>query len=119
METEVMYYMQENEVCTKIMITGNQIIFEDYKDKWYLKAFGGAKTASFDDFISFLEERCFPKERANCKEVLKLIGLDYYDPYAIVHKTHGVMCHDNFWIKFEGENITYEETRVLVGLSSN
>lgn len=58
----------------------------------------------------FLKERVFPETRVNCKEVLKSLGLPFYDVEMICKRTNGIMCDDKYWIKFINSNInSYEE----------
>lgn len=50
------------------------------------------------------------------RELLRLGGFSFYDPYQIVQKTHGVMVDDCFWIRFDGENLTWEDVKHLRGV---
>lgn len=43
--------------------------------------------------------RCFPRSRANLKEILRDIGVDSYDPLQIIEKTDGRMAEDKQWIE--------------------
>ncbi|MBE6901170.1 MAG: hypothetical protein E7478_01715 [Ruminococcaceae bacterium] len=52
---------------------------------------------SFRDFEQYLESRCFPRYRANRKEIFKAIGIDYYDPWSLVHRTRGIMMDRHFY----------------------
>ena len=56
--------------------------------------------------------RCFPEDRKNSDDLLKTLGLDYYDPWEIVKKTHGLMYNDYSWFKFEGESIEYDNIKI-------
>lgn len=49
----------------------------------------------------FVLERVVPKERANIDEILEAFGMKEYDAYELVRKTHGVMCDDFWWFKFD------------------
>lgn len=113
---DTFYYMRQNKVCTKITVCGDRVDFEYYSDFKLDKAFGNVTSATYEDLYNFFEERCFPRERANCKQLLKMLGVDFYEPYEIVKKTHGVLGSDDYWIKFEGETLEYKEARKLVGL---
>lgn len=57
----------------------------------------------------FIQDRCSERSRPDQKELLALIGLDEYNPYEIVKKTHGVTPDDHFWFKFPGENLTWKD----------
>lgn len=59
--------------------------------------------------INFLENRCFEITRPDKQELLNRMGLEYYDVIDIVKKTHGMMAEDLSWLKFEDEDISYEE----------
>lgn len=50
------------------------------------------------DFEYFLEERCFPRTRDHAEEILKELGLPFYDPLLIVEKTKGYMAGDQQWL---------------------
>ncbi|MCI5502357.1 MAG: transcriptional regulator, partial [Lachnospiraceae bacterium] len=65
--------------------------------------FGPKTEVSWDELERFLESRCFPKERPNCKELLHLLGVDSYDPWQIIRKTEGRMCEDHMWLKIMEE----------------
>lgn len=47
----------------------------------------------------FLKDRCVPQERDGLKYYLSDLGLDCYDPLAIIRKTEGRMAEDSCWIK--------------------
>ena len=47
----------------------------------------------------FLESRCVPRERDGLQYYLEELGLDEYDPLAIIRKTQGRMAEDNCSIK--------------------
>ena len=56
---------------------------------------GKKKTLSWADLEEFLEERCISRQRAELQEYLKALGLDEYDPSAIIRKTKGRMAEDD------------------------
>lgn len=57
----------------------------------------------------WLSWRTFPETRANRDELLKSLGLNSYNRWAIIRKTHGVMADDEIWVRFKGEIITHRE----------
>ena len=63
------------------------------------RAFGIKAKPTWEDFMSFLEERCFPRSRDHLRMVLQDLQLDSYDPLAIVEKTKGRMAEDDQWLK--------------------
>ena len=108
-KSSVIYFMYEEETCAKIEvvhrgITKNPlVVLENYCSEWYKLPFGLNESPSYSDYKSFLESRCFPKSRANARQLLQDAGISFYNLEAIVKKTHGVMSDDLFWIRFESE----------------
>lgn len=96
-----MNYMFKDEVCTVIDIDfKNEKIYISNKVSNILhRAFGVIENPTWEDFQIFLEDRCFPRERMNVKEILKSMGLTDYDPLQIIEKTKGVMAEDYQWIE--------------------
>ena len=64
------------------------------------------------DVIDYIENRCFPETRANAEYLLKELGLKCYDPIDITRVTRGLMMDDHFWIRYEGDDVKYEDIRV-------
>jgi len=48
----------------------------------------------------FFADRCFPSTRQNAKELLAIVGLTLYQPKLICRKTHGIVAHDHYWIRY-------------------
>lgn len=59
----------------------------------------------------FSTERVFPRERVDCKELLNMLGLDFYDEWAIVKKTGASQMTDPWWLRIE-DDWTYENNTV-------
>ncbi len=64
-------------------------------------AFGNNDLPGWQDFQRFLEERCIPRQRAGLREYLDALGLEEYDPLAIIEKTGGRMAEDQQWLTME------------------
>jgi len=103
-------YMWKNKVMTDVVVnyTKNIVTFTNYGSNIFHVAFGVRDTATIKDVNDLFEERVFPKERRNCKQLLRDLELDYYSPFLIITKTHGRMWDDYSWIKFKGEDLDYE-----------
>ena len=88
-------------VCTRILadFTDKAVCIENYTDNLIKTAFGKNTMPTWDDFMSFLEERCVPRARAELREYLEALGLDEYDPLEIILRTHGRMAEDDQWIE--------------------
>jgi predicted DNA-binding protein YlxM (UPF0122 family) len=103
-----MQYMHEKELCTTIDIDfmHRKIYIRNHTDDIIHRAFGVVVNPTWEDFEDFLERRCFPKTRANIKNILRDIGVSSYDPLQIIEKTQGRMAEDKQWIK-----ISYPQKR--------
>lgn len=100
-----MMYMYKQRICTLIDVDDVKRIvrIRNYHDNLMFTAFGANKTPDYDDYMEFLESRCFPRTRDKMKLVLNELGIPFYDPYMIVEKTQGRMQEDDFWIKIDKE----------------
>ncbi|MBS5064857.1 MAG: helix-turn-helix domain-containing protein [Hungatella hathewayi] len=96
-----MHYLYEDQVCTVIDVDFmHKKIYIRNKTKDILhRAFGVLEEPTWEDFEDFLESRCFPRSRANLKNILRDIGVPSYDPLQIIEKTGGRMAEDHQWIQ--------------------
>lgn len=60
----------------------------------------------------FFEGRCYQRNYAGIGDVLKAFGLTEYNAWEMVKINHGYMSKDDLWIKFPGENLTWEDVNV-------
>lgn len=60
----------------------------------------------------FIKSRCVEENRADIKAILSEMKLAEYNPWKMVQITHGVDWDDFYWIRFEGEDIRWEDVRV-------
>lgn len=105
-------YMERNEVMAHVIVnyTEHKVTVQNYTDDLFARPFGVNENPSIQDFEDFLETRCFPKTRRNCKQLLRDLDVPYYSPILIVQKTHGRQYEDFSWIRFKGEEgkVDYE-----------
>ncbi|HIZ55056.1 MAG TPA: hypothetical protein H9671_02490 [Firmicutes bacterium] len=90
-------------LCTTIYadFTDETLAAENHVDDPVKTAFGNNPVPNWEDFQTFLQERCIPKERAGLREYLEALDLDEYDPLAIIQKTGGRIAEDQQWIEVE------------------
>lgn len=90
-------------LCTTIYadFTEKSILAENFTFNMIKTAFGNRVSPSWEDFESFLEERCVPRNRSGVREYLAVLGLTVYDPWEIIKKTQGRMAEDHQWLKIE------------------
>lgn len=94
------HYYNRDKLCTIIHWEKFQVSIQNFTDDIFERAFGRKEYVTWQDLEYFLASRCFPKSRANAKELLKELGLDYYDPFEIVKITKGRMAEDDQWLEF-------------------
>lgn len=96
-------YFDGQDLCTAICVdlTARDLQIENHTDRLIKTAFGKNNSPSWSDWEAFLEERCIPRQRAGLREFLEQLGLDEYDPLAIVKKTKGRMAEDDQWMEVQ------------------
>ena len=94
------FYMHGDTLCTVIDVDHrNEMVYvKDFHEKPLLTAFGKKDAPAWQDYQQFLTERCFPQSRAHSRQILRDMGLDFFDPEAITRKTRGRMAGDRHWM---------------------
>lgn len=107
-------YMYMDEVCAEVEFTKDTVSVKNYTDIMVHRPFGYVENVTMADLEDFFEDRCVPRTRYNIREILseKLYG---YEPILIVKDTHGVMADDCFWIRFEGEDLKWDDVNPRKG----
>lgn len=95
-------FMFRQKVCTEIYVdfANKRIKIINRTNDIMKRAFGVNENPTWEDFESFLEERCFPNSRALKKTILQRIGVDSYDPLQILELNRGRTAEDNQYINF-------------------
>lgn len=96
-------YYDNDTLCTRICAdyTEKLLAIKNEDVSNLHRAFGVNETPSWDDLMGFLEDRCIPRQRDGLRYYLDELGLDEYDPLAIVLRTEGRMAEDHQWLKVE------------------
>ena len=94
-------FFHGDSLCTTILAdeTAEKVLIENHTSDPLYTAFGVNNNPDWQDYQSFLEERCIPKSRAGLKEYLNAIGVDEYNPVEIIRKTKGKMAEDQSWLE--------------------
>lgn len=74
------------------------------------QVFNGNKL-DLERVYSFLKDRCFEDGYTDLENVLAKVGMISNNPWEWNRKTHGVTWEDYFWVKFEGEDIVWEDVK--------
>lgn len=75
-----------------------------------IQPFGG-NDLSLHRVYCFLKSRCYEDGRSDLKKILKQADLNSNDPWEWNKVTHGITWEDQIWIKFEGEDLHWEDVR--------
>lgn len=94
-------FFHGDSLCTTILAdeTAEKVLIENHTSDPLYTAFGVNENPGWQDYQSFLEERCIPKSRAGLQEYLNAIGVDEYHPLEIIRKTKGRMAEDRSWLE--------------------
>jgi hypothetical protein len=60
----------------------------------------------------FLASRLPDPTRDDIKDILKKYGVREFNAYAMCRKSHGVMMQDFIWLKFDGEDVSFNDIRL-------
>lgn len=104
----LMHFMHKDTVVCDVWynFSTDSVHFKNYSSDFTVLPFGSRKDTqklTIADLDFALEEYTFPETRYNCKEILRALGLDCYDRFAIVRQTHGAMYNTQLWIKFDDD----------------
>lgn len=104
--------MHKNNPVADVFISDNhkQVKIEKLVPDSIIQPFGGNNT-SLERVYAFLKSRCYEDCRADIDEILKQANLMSNNPWEWNKITHGVMCDDQLWIKYEDENLCWEDVR--------
>lgn len=103
-------YLKCDELLATVFIDGSKVSLVNYTNDIIDRPFGTCENPSIEDVDNLFKERCFPESRFNAKQLLKgkLYG---YDPSSIVLDTHGIMVDDCYWLRFDGENLCWDDVK--------
>jgi hypothetical protein len=110
MKFDVMHF---DEVISSVDLKPKNIELPYVKN--YVKGFNKQFSPDMEGSITveelekWLKWRTFPPTRANADELLVALGLNAYNRWAIVRKTHGVMADDEIWLRFQGETLKHKD----------
>jgi len=88
----------------------------------YIKGFNKQFSPNPEGYITkielerWLKWRVFPETRVNSEQLLSALGLNSYNRWAIIRKTHGVMADDEIWLRFKGETLKHRDVTLRKSL---
>ncbi len=101
--THKITYMLGHKPMTIIYVNffDKKIQIQNRTSNIYDMAFGKVISPNWEQFEIFINERVIPKDRVDLDKILKVIGVDHYDPLLIITKTKGKMEGDNYWMRIK------------------
>lgn len=101
----------KDEITARVYVKGGRVTVSRFVEH-PLKQLFADKNMTRYQLNKILELRCWDRNRADIDEILRHLGLKYYNPYEIVRKTHGVSYNDYIWFRFPGEKLTSKDVLV-------
>jgi hypothetical protein len=101
----------KNELTARVIVDMDEVKVSRFCIHPVKQIFASSKMTRYQ-LNQILAMRCFDRNRDDAQEKLKALGLDYYNPYEIVKRTHGVSYNDYIWIRFPKENLQAEDVLV-------
>lgn len=101
----------KDEITARVYVKGNDVTVSRFTENPGKQLFAGKKMTRFQ-LGQIFELRCWEKGRPDINDILRHLGVEEYNPYEIVRKTHGVSVNDYIWFRFPGEKITSEDVLV-------
>ena len=112
-ERHTYHIMHENDPVADVSITNDhkEIIYSIWMPAGCNQPFCAGRL-DLMRFYRFLKDRCYEDTRGDLPEILREAGLTSNDPWKWVRITHGVSWHDHIWIKFDDEDLKWEDVRI-------
>lgn len=109
-------FYEKDKLCTRVHVDyAKQLVeVENFTDDVVSQVFGRQKV-TIDSIDEFFRERTFPETRVDKDVLLEMLGLQRFDAEAICRKTHGMLIHDFSWIRFDNEDLSYEDIAKMKG----
>lgn len=98
----------ENEVVAFLTVDNNRVKVQRFSNHPIKQIFHEDEMDVFK-LSAILETRCWQRDCRNIDSYLNKLDILYYDPLAIVKKTHGVSYNDFLWFRFNGEALTWKD----------
>lgn len=101
----------KDELTAKVRVKGKDVYVSSYSDQPGKRLFPAGKISRFQ-LNEILKTRCWDEGRPDINELLRVRGIQEYNPLEIVRKTHGVSWNDFIWLRFPGEQLTAKDVLV-------
>ena len=92
------YWKEENTATITVDFSRRKVRVENHSDNIKKLPFRDIQEVTFSMFEQRISRMVPPKGRPDINEILASMGLDKYDQYRIIEKTHGRMSGNFFSI---------------------
>jgi hypothetical protein len=101
--------MDKDKVLSHIRVNEDRTV--DYTEYvgGFPYSFFGKRPHTIENIVYKFRGRCFEEGRPDKYELLAYLGLKEYSSLDIVRATHGRMTCDSFWVKFQGEDLYFND----------
>ena len=102
----------QNTPVARVLVSDDHknVLIEKLVPDGIMQPFGGNKL-NIERVYDFLKGRCYEDGYVGLEEVLERYNMSSNNPWEWNRKTHGITWEDFFWIKFDGEDISWEDIR--------
>ena len=109
---EIYHIMWQDEEVATVLLSQDKKKIHFQRYVYGIKQPFNGDILTVERFYRFLKDRCYEDGRGDLQEILEMAGLSSNNPYEWVKISHGVTWEDFWWVKFEGEEITWDDVRV-------
>ena len=100
--------LSKNVVVAHVSVIGNNVQIQKENVPIALQPFK-RENCTIIDVYNFLKDRCFDDNREDLKEILESVGLTSNNPWEWNKISHGITADDFWWIRWDGETLSWED----------
>lgn len=101
--------MEEDKRVAHVVLNEGKLVSYEHLEKESVYFYRKELKLGFEQIYSFLEERFFPRNRENIDEILGYYGVEQFNLYELCKLSHGLMVNDNVWLRYPGDDLTWED----------
>ena len=101
--------MEDAQICSYLVDEEERVSYDiitKYKEQMLTTI---QRPLNISDIYYLFSCRVFQDRTPFTYPILDRMGLDKYNVYNILTRTHGISPYDEYWIKFDGEKLNYEQ----------
>ena len=103
--------MEDAQICSYLVDEDEQVSYDIITKYKELMLTTIQRPLNISDIYYLFSCRVFQDRTPFTYPILDRMGLDKYNVYNILTRTHGISPYDEYWIRFDGEKIDYDAAR--------